>query len=85
MSQRSQSVNEEFTIELKLKVTINSFSNHDGFKQGQIERAVEEFKEKIKKEIEYIVNGEYYQQEFLDSVDYVQYELGLEKVTVKPK
>jgi hypothetical protein len=75
MSQRSQSVNEEFTVELKLKVTINSFSNHDGFKQGQIERAIEEFKENIKKEIEYNVNGEYNQQEFLQTVDFVTYEV----------
>jgi hypothetical protein len=75
MSQRSQSVNEEFTVELKLKVTINSFSNHDGFKQGQIERAIKEFKENIKKEIEYNVNGEYNQQEFLQTVDFVTYEV----------
>jgi hypothetical protein len=75
MSQRSQSVNEEFTVELKLKVTIKSFSNHDGFKQGQIERAIEEFKENIKKEIEYNVNGEYNQQEFLQTVDFVTYEV----------
>ncbi len=75
MSQRSQSVNEEFTVELKLKVTIKSFSNHDGFKQGQIERAIEEFKENIKKEIEYNVNGEYNQQEFLQTVDFVTYDV----------
>jgi hypothetical protein len=78
MSQRSQSVNEEFTVELKLKVTIKSFSNHDGFKQGQIERAIEEFKENIKKEIEYNVNGEYNQQEFLQTVDFVTYEVDSE-------
>jgi beta-lactamase class D len=78
MSQRSQGVNEEFTIELKFKVTISSFSNHDGFKQGQIERAIEEFKENIKKEIEYNVNGEYNQQEFLQTVDYVNYEVDSE-------
>ena len=75
MSQRSQSVKEEFNVELKLKVTINSFSNHDGFKQGQIERAIKEFKENIKKEIEYNVNGEYNQQEFLQTVDFVTYEV----------
>jgi hypothetical protein len=80
MSQRSQSVNEEFTVELKMKVTINSFSNHDGFKQGQIERAIEEFKENIKKEIEYNVNGEYNQQEFLQTVDFVTYEVDSESV-----
>lgn len=59
MSQRSKNVNEEITVELKFKVTINSFSNHNGFKEGQIEQAIEEFKEQIKKELEYKVNGEY--------------------------
>lgn len=74
MSQRTQHVNEEIIVELKFKVTINSFSNHDGFKDGQIERAIEEFKENIQKELEYKVNNHYYQQEFLQSVDYVEYE-----------
>lgn len=74
MSQRSRNVNEEIIVELKFKVTINSFSNHNGFKEGQIEQAIDEFKEQIKKELEYKVNGEYHQQEFLQSVDFVSYE-----------
>lgn len=74
MSQRSKNVNEEIVIELKFKVTINSFSNHNGFKEGQVEQAIEEFKEQIKKELEYKVNGDYQQQEFLQSVDFVSYE-----------
>jgi NADPH-dependent 7-cyano-7-deazaguanine reductase QueF len=74
MSQRTQSVNEEIIVELKFKVTINSFNNHNGFKEGQIEQAIEEFKENIQKELEYKVNGEYTQQEFLQTVDYVSYE-----------
>jgi NADPH-dependent 7-cyano-7-deazaguanine reductase QueF len=74
MSQRSKNVNEEIIVELKFKVTINSFSNHNGFKEGQIEQAIQEFKEQIKKELEYKVNGEYQQQEFLQTVDFVSYE-----------
>ena len=74
MSQRSKNVNQEIIIELKFKVTINSFSNHNGFKEGQIEQAIEEFKENIQKELEYKINGEYQQQEFLQSVDFVSYE-----------
>jgi len=74
MSQRSKNVNEEIIVELKFKVTINSFSNHNGFKDGQIEQAIEEFKEQIKKELEYKINGTYQQQEFLQSVDFVSYE-----------
>jgi NADPH-dependent 7-cyano-7-deazaguanine reductase QueF len=73
MSQRTQYVNEEIIVELKFKVTINSFSNHNGFKEGQIEQAIQEFKENIQKELECKVNGEYSQQEFLQTVDYVSY------------
>ena len=75
MSQRTQHVNEEIIVELKLKVTINYFSNHNGFSEKQIENAIEEFKENIQKELEYKINGEYYQEEFLNSVDFVNYEI----------
>ena len=74
MSQRTQSIEKEIAIDLRFKVTIKSFSNHDGFSEKQIENAIKEFKEKIQKELEYKVNGEYYQQEFLQSVDFVSYE-----------
>ena len=74
MSQRTQHVNEEIIVELKFKVNINSFSNHNGFKEGQIQKAIQEFKENIQKELEYKVNGEYSQQEFLETVDFVSYE-----------
>ncbi len=74
MSQRTQHVEEEIIVDLKFKVTIKSFSNHNGFKEGQIEKAIEEFKENIKKELEHKVNGEYHQQEFLESVDFVHYK-----------
>ena len=75
MSQRTKQVDKEFIIELKVKVTLNSFSNHNGFSQNQIDNAIEEFEETIKKQLEYKLNGEYYQQEFLNSVDFVQYEV----------
>lgn len=78
MSQRSEYVDEEIVVELKLKVTLNSFSNHDGFVNGQIKHAIEEFKEQIKKQLEYKINGEYCQQEFLQSVDFVNYEVDSE-------
>jgi len=74
MSQKTQHVNEEIIVELKFKVTINSFSNHNGFKEGQIEQAIKEFKENIQKELEHKVNGEYSQQGFLETVDFVSYE-----------
>lgn len=78
MSQRSKSVNDEIVVDLKFKVTINSFSNHNGFKEGQLEKAIEEFKQQIKTELEYKVNGEYQQQEFLQSVDFVNYKVDSE-------
>ena len=75
MSQRTQQINEEIVVELKFKVKINSFSNHKGFKEGQVNKAIEEFKEDIKKELEYIIEGEHVQQEFLQTVDFVTYEV----------
>ena len=75
MSQKIKYIKEEIEIDLKLKITINSFSNHNGFSEKQIENAIEEFKEKIQKQIEYKVNREYYQEEFLNSVDFVNYEI----------
>ena len=78
MSQRIHNLEKEITIDLSFKVTIKSFSNHNGFSEKQIENAIEEFKEKIQKQIEYKVNGEYYQEEFLNSVDLVNYEVDSE-------
>jgi NADPH-dependent 7-cyano-7-deazaguanine reductase QueF len=78
MSQRTQIIEKEITIDLSFKVTLKSFSNHNGFSEKQIENAIEEFKEKIKKQIEYKANGEYYQEEFLNSVDFVHYEVDSE-------
>ena len=78
MSQRIHNLEKEITIDLSFKVTIKSFSNHNGFSEKQIENAIEEFKEKIQKQIEYKVNGEYYQEEFLNSVDFVNYEVDSE-------
>ena len=74
MSQRTHHLEKEISIDLSFKVTLKSFSNHNGFSEKQIENAIKEFKEKIQKELEYKVNGEYYQQEFLQSVDFVSYE-----------
>ena len=75
MSQRTHHLEKEITIDLRFKVTIKSFSNHNGFSENQIENAIEEFKEKIQKQIEDKINGKYYQEEFLNSVDFVNYEI----------
>lgn len=79
MSQRTTIIDKGITVDLSFKVTIKSFSNHDSFKEGQIEKAVEEFKENIKKELEYIIEGEHGQQEFLQTVDFVTYDVSPEK------
>lgn len=75
MSQRTTNIDKEIIVDLSFKVTLKSFSNHDGFKNGQIEKAIEEFKDNIKKELEYIIEGEHGQQEFLETVDFVTYEV----------
>ena len=78
MSQRTQSLEKEIKIDLSFKVTLKSFSNHNGFSENQIENAIEEFKKKIKKQIEYKINGEYYQEDFLWLADFVHYEVDSE-------
>ncbi len=75
MSQRTTSINEEMIVNLKVKVKINQFSNHDGFKPNQIENAIKEFKDKIADELYYKIEKTYYQQELLDSVDFVDYDV----------
>jgi|688.fasta_scaffold529017_4 peptide subunit release factor RF-3 len=75
MSQRSKSVDETMLVNLQVKVNLESFSNHDGFKEGQLERAIEEFKDEISNQLYYKLENTYYQQEFLQSVDIVQFEV----------
>ena len=75
MSQRSQSVDETILINLQVKVSLELFSNHDGFKNGQIQKAIDEFKDEITNELYYKLENTYYQQEFLQTVDYVQFEV----------
>lgn len=75
MSQRSKSVDKTFLINLQVKVSLNSFSNHDGFKEGQIEKAIEEFEDVISNELYYKIENEYSQHEFLQSVDFVDFEV----------
>ena len=79
MSQRTAFVNEEFIVDLKLKVSIKSFSNHNDFSATQIENAISEFKSEIKNEIGYIIDGEHLQQDFIQTVDYVTYEIEILK------
>lgn len=75
MSQRNHSVDETILINLQVKVSLEEFSNHNGFKDGQIEKAIEEFKDEITNELYYKLENTYYQQEFLQTVDYVQFEV----------
>lgn len=77
MSQRTHVVNDELIINLQLKVSLKSFSNHDGFSNEQIETAITEFKEQIKLELESKLISEYQQQDFLNTVDFVNYEVEL--------
>lgn len=73
MSQRIHNVDESITINLQVVVKINSFSNHEGFKGNQIQNAIEEFKDEISGELYHKLTNDYSQQEFLQSVDFVNF------------
>lgn len=73
MSQRIQYLNDEVIVELKLIVNINSISNHNGFSNGQLKKAVDEFRDEIKKELQHNICGSFQQREFLQSADFVSY------------
>lgn len=72
---KSVSVKQQIIVDLQLQVTINSFHNHNGFKEEQLSQAIEEFREEIEKELGEKLTGEYYQEEFLESVDSVSYKV----------
>lgn len=76
MSQRSSDTFDiDFPLTLKLVVNDVKFSNHEGFKGDQIDRAIEEFKEKIESYLIDRVEREFYSIEFLNSVDFVNFEV----------
>lgn len=75
MSQRTKNVDEEMLINLQVNVTLKSFSNHNGFNDKQIEQAKEEFKDEIMKHLTNKLSDEYQMEEFLYSVDFVNYEV----------
>jgi hypothetical protein len=75
MSQRITNVDECILINLQLRVDIKSFSNHDGSTDGQIKTAIEEFTDQISRELLHKIANEYHQEEFLQSIDYVSYEV----------
>lgn len=75
MSQRTKNVDEEMIINLQVNVTLKSFSNHNGFNNEQIEKAKEEFKDEIMRHLTNKLANEYQMDEFLYSVDFVNYEV----------
>ena len=76
MAQRTKDVNEEIVINLPLKVTLKSFSNHNGFTQFQVQQAIAEFKHKIQAALAYeLVKKDFQQEELLTSVDFVNFEV----------
>ena len=75
MSQRSIYIEKEITIELKLKVKLISFSNHDGFSEGQIEKSINEFEEEISSHLIGKIRNEYFEDNFICSSDMVHYEI----------
>lgn len=75
MSQKTEHLNEEINIKLDLKVTLKRLSNHNGFFDGQVAKATEEFKEVIKDDLLKQVCDEYSMEEILFSVDFVAYNV----------
>jgi hypothetical protein len=75
MSQRTKNVDEEILINLQVNVTLKSFSNHNGFNDKQIDQAKEEFKDEIMKHLTNKLVDEYQMEEFLYSMDFVNYEV----------
>ena len=74
MSLRSRSVNEEIEVELKVKIKLTSVDHHNVVSDIQVAQAIQEFKDEIKSELKYKLDGEY-RQELLRSVHYVEYEV----------
>lgn len=74
MSQRnSGEINKVIEVTLKLKVTLNSFSTHDGFTgSAHVDAAVCEFESNIKNELEKQITGDF-NSEFLFLADFVDY------------
>ena len=75
MSQRIKNVDEAMLINLQVNVTLKSFSNHNGFKDDQIDQAKQEFKDEIMKHLLSKLADEYQMEEFLYSVDFVNYNV----------
>jgi len=75
MSQRYENIDKDIDIDLSLTVNLNRFSNHDGFSEGQLQKAIKEFEEKIKQEIIDKIAKEYFSEEFLNFADFVTYEI----------
>tara|TARA_R110002012_G_C11520290_1_gene599374 strand:+ start:103 stop:345 length:243 start_codon:yes stop_codon:yes gene_type:complete len=75
MSQRIKNVDEEMLINLQVNVSLKSFYNHNGFYQGQIKHAKEEFKDEIMKHLTNKLSDIYRMEQFLYSVDFVNYEV----------
>ena len=75
MSQRIKYEEEEIFVNVQVKVKLKSFSNHDGSTDAQIDQAKEEFKDEIEKHLMDKLADEYTMEEFLYSVDFVDYEV----------
>jgi hypothetical protein len=76
MSQISETVNETIEVTLKLKVTLTMLSNHNGFKEGQLQSAIDEFKENIEEHLtEKIVNEYHQESDVIYGADFVYYNV----------
>lgn len=69
MANRHYDINEEFQIDLTLKITVKRCSDFRYLKESEIEKSVIDFKNKITEHLKEKITSEYYREEVTDSMD----------------
>lgn len=75
MRQKRKDVYEMMNITIPVKVHLETISNHNGFEAGQLEKAIEQFKENIGAELLHKLLGNHSDFELVQTADVVNYEV----------
>ncbi len=75
MAQRYIDINEEINITLKLKVNLTKLSDYKHFGEEQKQNAIDEFKTNIGLHLKNKLIDNVSQDDFLQSIDFVNYEV----------
>lgn len=73
MSQRGVYTAESVLIKLTVVVDLDYISNHNGITDEQYFEAKEEFESEISERLYEIIEGKYQGEDFLESVDFVNF------------